>query len=96
MSEILVLATRNRHKVDEMRVLLADLPLELVGLDAFFGAPEPEETGDTFAENARIKAVSASRATGRLALADDSGICINALGGRPGVFSARWAGFGRA
>jgi len=94
VNKILVLATRNPHKVDEMRVLLADLPLELVGLDAFPDAPEPDETGDTFAENARIKAVSAARATGRLALADDSGICIDALNGRPGVFSARWAGPG--
>ena len=89
-----MLATRNPHKVDEMRVLLAGLPLDLVGLDAFPDAPEADETGDTFAENARIKAVSAARATGRLALADDSGICIDALGGRPGIFSARWAGAG--
>ena len=94
MNQILVLATRNPHKVDEMRVLLASLPVELVGLDTFPDAPEPEETGDTFGENARIKAVSAARATGHLALADDSGICINALNGRPGVFSARWAGAG--
>jgi XTP/dITP diphosphohydrolase len=94
VNNVLVLATRNPHKVDEMRVLLAGLPLDLVGLDAFPGAPEPEETGTTFAENARIKAVSAARATGHLALADDSGICIDALGGRPGVFSARWAGPG--
>ena len=94
MNQILVLATRNPHKVDEMRVLLAGLPVELVGLNAFPDAPEPEETGETFAENARIKAVSAARATGHLALADDSGICIDALGGRPGVFSARWAGPG--
>ena len=87
----LVLATRNPHKVDEMRVLLAPLAIDIVGLDAFAGVPEPEETGQTFAENARIKAVSAARATGHFALADDSGICIDALGGRPGVHSARWA-----
>lgn len=68
--------------------------IEIVGLDAFPGAPEPEETGDTFAENARIKATSAAGATGHPALADDSGICIDALGGRPGVRSARWAGPG--
>lgn len=90
----IVLATRNAHKVEEMRALLADLPVELIGMDAFPDAPEPEETGETFAENARIKAVSAARATGLLALADDSGICIDALGGRPGVRSARWAGPG--
>ena len=93
---ILVLATRNRHKVEEIRALLAEIAteVEIVGLDAFPGAPEPEETGETFAENARIKAVAAARATGHLALADDSGICIDALDGRPGVRSARWAGPG--
>ena len=77
-----------------MRALLAGLDVDLVGLDAFPDAPEPDETGETFAENARIKAVAAARATGHPALADDSGICIDALGGRPGVFSARWAGAG--
>nr|CAA9284206.1 Nucleoside 5-triphosphatase RdgB (dHAPTP, dITP, XTP-specific) [uncultured Armatimonadetes bacterium] len=92
---VLVLATRNRHKIDEMRVLLAGLgPVEIVGADAFPDAPEPEETGDTFAENARIKASAVARATRHHALADDSGICIDALGGRPGVLSARWAGPG--
>jgi XTP/dITP diphosphohydrolase len=90
----LVLATRNGHKVEEMRALLGELPVELVGMDAYPDAPEPEETGATFAENARIKAESAARATGHWALADDSGICVDALGGRPGVFSARWAGPG--
>jgi len=90
----LVLATRNAHKVAEMRDLLGDLPVELVGADAFPGAPEPEETGETFAENARLKASEVAGATGHYALADDSGICIDALGGRPGVYSARWAGPG--
>ncbi len=77
-----------------MRALLTGLDLDIVGMDAFPDAPEPEETGGTFAENARIKAVSAARVTGHFALADDSGICIDALGGRPGVHSARWAGPG--
>jgi len=90
----LVLATRNAHKVAEMRDLLGDLPVELVGADAFPGAPEPEDTWETFAENARLKASEVARATGHYALADDSGICIDALGGRPGVYSARWAGPG--
>jgi XTP/dITP diphosphohydrolase len=91
----LVLATRNAHKVQELRRLLGALPAwELIGMDAFPQAPEPEETGETFAENARIKAVAAAQATGCYALADDSGICIDALGGRPGVRSARWAGPG--
>ncbi len=91
---VLVLATTNRHKIDEMRVLLAGLPVRLVGLDAFPAYPEPDETGATFAENARIKAVAAAVHTGEIALADDSGICIDALNGRPGVHSARWAGPG--
>ena len=90
----IVLATHNAHKVTEMRALLGSLPVELAGLDAYPDAPEPEETGDTFAQNARIKAVSAALATGHFSLADDSGICIDALGGRPGVHSARWAGPG--
>jgi XTP/dITP diphosphohydrolase len=91
---LLVLATRNAHKVVEMRDLLGDLPVELVGVDAFPDAPEPEETGETFAENARLKASAVAKAIGHYALADDSGICIDALGGRPGVYSARWAGPG--
>jgi XTP/dITP diphosphohydrolase len=90
----LVLATRNAHKVKEMRDLLSGLPMNLVGADAFPGVPEPEETGETFAENARIKASAVAKATKHYALADDSGICIDALGGRPGVHSARWAGPG--
>lgn len=94
MNTILVLATRNAHKVEEMRDLLGDLPVRLVGMDAFPDAPEPEETGTTFEENAAIKAVAAARATNHYALADDSGIVIDALGGRPGVYSARWAGPG--
>jgi XTP/dITP diphosphohydrolase len=89
---ILVLATRNAHKVTEMRALLGDLPVRLVGAGDFPNVPEPEETGETFAENARIKASEVAKATGHYALADDSGICIDALGGRPGVHSARWAG----
>lgn len=82
----IVLATRNAHKVEEMQQLLPHL--ELLPLPA--DAPDPEETGATFLENARIKALSAARHTGLPALADDSGICIDALGGAPGVHSARW------
>lgn len=91
---ILVLATRNDHKIEEIQAMLGDLPVELVGAGTFPNAPEPEETGETFAENARIKAVALALATGHYALADDSGISIDALGGRPGVYSARWAGPG--
>lgn len=91
---LLVLATHNAHKVGEMQTLLAEVPVTLVGLQDYPNAPEPEETGVTFAENARIKATSAALTTGEYAVADDSGICIDALGGRPGVYSARWAGPG--
>lgn len=86
-----VLATRNAHKVEEMQQLLGEA-VTLLPLPA--EAPDPEETGETFVENARIKALSAAQFTGLPALADDSGICIDALGGRPGVYSARWAGPG--
>ena len=82
----IILATRNAHKVEEMQQLLPDLMLLPLPADA----PDPEETGATFLENARIKALSAARHTGLPALADDSGICIDALGGAPGVRSARW------
>ena len=85
----IVLATRNLHKVEEMQQIFAGI-LDFAPLPE--SAPTPDETGDTFAENAQIKAHSAANATGLWALSDDSGICIDALGGRPGVHSARWAG----
>lgn len=91
---ILVLATRNAHKVGEMRDLFGDLPVVLLGMDTFPDVPEPDETGNTFAQNAQIKACETALATGKMALADDSGICIDALDGRPGIYSARWAGPG--
>lgn len=88
----LVLATTNPHKLDEFRALLAGAPFTLVdprdlGLDL-----DVPETGATFAENAALKAMAWSRAAGRLALADDSGLEIDALGGEPGLHSARWVG----
>lgn len=89
----LVLATRNPHKVAELRAIL--LPLlpgaEILGAEAF-DVPEPVEDEVTFAGNALIKARQLAEATGLLALADDSGICVDAMGGAPGVFSARWCG----
>ena len=89
----LVLATRNPHKVAELRAIL--LPLlpgaQIVGAEAF-DVPEPVEDEVTFAGNALIKARQLAEATGLLALADDSGICVDAMGGAPGVFSARWCG----
>ena len=93
-----VLATRNAGKVVEVRRILADEPalagldVELVGLEDFPDAPEVDETGDTFAANALLKAHAIAAYTGLPSLADDSGLCVDALGGNPGVRSARWAG----
>jgi len=85
-----VLATHNSHKLREFAAIIAQhLPqVELVEYDG----PEPVEDGITFAENALIKARAAAEHTGLVALADDSGICVDVLGGAPGVFSARWSG----
>jgi len=92
----IVLATRNGHKVREVQTILADLidelDLEIVGMGEFPDVPDVVETGVTFAQNATLKAVAAVKATGLPALADDSGLAVNVLGGAPGVFSARWAG----
>ena len=81
----LVVATTNAGKLREIRGILADVPIELLSLDQFPEIVEPEETGTTFAENARLKALYYNRATGLPAVADDSGIVIDALGGEPGV-----------
>ena len=91
----LVLATRNVYKVAELRRILGEAGLdgvELVGVEAFPGVEDVAETGVTFVENARLKAVAVARATGVPAVADDSGLCVDVLGGAPGVFSARWSG----
>ena len=90
----LVLATRNAHKVAELSRILASAGFAgtLVGLDAFPGAPDVPETGLTFADNSLLKARAIAAYTGLPAVADDSGLCVNALHGMPGVFSARWAG----
>lgn len=86
-----VLATRNRHKVAEMRRILEGTPIELVsGLD--LDLPEVDETGDTFTDNAMLKADACLATTGLPAIADDSGLVVDALGGAPGVRSARYAG----
>lgn len=96
MTQRIVLATRNDHKVGELRGILADilgeLDLEIVGLSEFPDAPDVIEDGVTFAENAILKARAAAMATGLPALADDSGLAVDVLGGAPGIFSARWAG----
>jgi XTP/dITP diphosphohydrolase len=90
MPHRIVLATHNPHKVEEFQAIVAATrpDIEVVGYDG----PEPVEDGVTFAENALIKARAAAAHTGLPALADDSGICVDVLGGAPGVFSAYWAG----
>jgi XTP/dITP diphosphohydrolase len=88
----LLVATTNPGKLREIRGILADLPIELVTLEQFPGLEEPAETGATFAENARLKALYYHRQTGLPAVADDSGIEIDALDKAPGVHSARWHG----
>lgn len=86
----LLLATHNAGKAEEVRQLLAPFGTSVVSA-ADLGLPEPEETEDSFEGNARIKALAACRATGLPSLADDSGLCIDALGGAPGVYTANWA-----
>jgi XTP/dITP diphosphohydrolase len=87
-----VLATRNRHKVEELRRILTPYDVQLCSLDDFPDVPDVAETGATFADNALLKAHAVARATGLVAVADDSGLAVDALNGMPGVFSARWAG----
>lgn len=89
-----VLATRNRKKLRELHEILAGLGVACEGLDAHPQAPEVEETGDSFEANAGLKAVQVARVLGRWVLADDSGLEVDVLGGRPGVYSARFAGEG--
>jgi XTP/dITP diphosphohydrolase len=90
----IVIATHNAGKLKEIRELLAPFGVEAVSAGEL-GLPEPEETGSTYAENARIKAEAAAKASGLPALADDSGLAVMALWGAPGIFSARWAGPGK-
>ncbi|MEE4423244.1 RdgB/HAM1 family non-canonical purine NTP pyrophosphatase [Streptomyces bugieae] len=90
----LILATRNAGKIRELHAILdaAGLDVELVGADAYPEVPDVKETGVTFAENALLKAHALARATGHPAVADDSGLCVDVLGGAPGILSARWSG----
>ena len=87
-----VLASHNKKKLAELSSIVSSLGIEIIPLPE--GAPEPEENGKTFEENAIIKAKSAAEFTGLPALADDSGLCVDALGGAPGVYSARYGGEG--
>ena len=87
----LVIATHNPGKLREIEELLSPFGVEPLGAAAL-GLNEPEETGSTFRDNAVLKARTAARGSGLMALADDSGLCVEALDGAPGVYSARWAG----
>lgn len=90
----LLIATHNAGKIREYKHLLADLPLEVTWLDAEGISFEADETGDTCAENAIQKAIAYAQASGLWTWADDSGLEVDALGGKPGVHAARWAGVG--
>lgn len=90
----LILATKNEHKVEEFQRILAPLGWQVIPQDAICPDLEIEETGTTFAENAYLKAMGIYRATGLPTVADDSGLCVDALNGAPGVYSARYAGEG--
>lgn len=90
----LVLATNNQDKLREMAHALQDLPLRVISVGALGDWPDVEETGDTLEANALLKARAAVERTGRLALADDTGLEVDALGGAPGVYSSRYAGLG--
>jgi XTP/dITP diphosphohydrolase len=92
VSTTVVLATRNVGKIAELRRILAPYDVDLLGLDAFPDVPEVAETGETFIDNALLKAHAVSEATGLLAVADDSGLAVDALNQMPGVLSARWSG----
>ena len=90
LSGTLVIATHNAGKLKEISALLAPFGIDCVSAGSL-GLPEPAETGTTFVENALIKARAAAEGAGLPALADDSGLCVDALGGRPGVYTADWA-----
>ena len=92
MGPMIVLATRNQGKVREFREILADFPFDIRSLNDFGPLPEVEEDGETFDDNAYKKAVFVAKALGLPAIADDSGLVVEALGGAPGVRSARYAG----
>ncbi|MEE2828476.1 MAG: RdgB/HAM1 family non-canonical purine NTP pyrophosphatase [Myxococcota bacterium] len=92
MSRTLLLATRNSHKLREVKEILAATDFEVISIDDLSGIPEVIEDGDSFQANADKKARTLAQITGRTAIADDSGIEVDALGGEPGIYSARFAG----
>lgn len=87
----IIAATHNPGKLDELRDLLQPIGFSAISAGEL-GLPEPEETADSFRGNAELKALAAARAAGQVALADDSGLAVDALAGAPGIYSARWAG----
>ena len=89
MTREIVIASKNKGKIREIRQIYADLPVTILEVP---GLPEVVEDGDSFAANARKKAVEIARHTGKWALADDSGLEVDALNGAPGIHSARWSG----
>ena len=88
----LLLATANAHKIKEISEILADFPVELIDLTHFGPIPDPEETGSTYLENARLKAHYYAQHTGLPSISDDSGLEVDALDGAPGLYSARFGG----
>lgn len=90
----IVVASHNEGKVREIRELLEPRGIEVLSAKEL-ALPEPDETGETFEANAALKAIAAAKASGKVALADDSGLSVTALGGEPGIYSARWAGPGK-
>jgi XTP/dITP diphosphohydrolase len=92
MNKKIVLASRNKKKVKELSEILSKYGVEVVPVSGFPDVEDVEETGSTFAENAELKAVAVMKATGLPALADDSGLEVDALDGAPGIYSARFAG----
>jgi XTP/dITP diphosphohydrolase len=89
---VVLIATTNRHKLEELRAIFSNLPYQLFSLNDAQIDFDVEETGTTFQANSELKALTYARASGKLSLADDSGLEIDALGGAPGVYSARFAG----
>lgn len=92
LPELIIIGTRNAHKIEEINDKLRGLPSEFKGLDAYPDAPDVVEDGETFLDNACKKAGELAQATGEWVMADDSGLEVDALGGAPGVLSARYAG----
>ena len=88
----MILASNNAHKLEEFRAIFADMGIEIIPQSAAGCHFEVDETGETFEENAYLKAIAVTRATGQPAVADDSGLMVDALGGAPGVHSARYTG----